>query len=162
MYGLPRYTKTSGKPKTSRTLWNTLVSAEPARVAAEDSRHMLTALALASRSLGQVWPNPAVGCVIVKDGNVVGRGWTRRGGRPHAETEALAVAGNLAKGATLYVSLEPCNHFGQTPPCTEAIVASGLSRVVVAVGDPDPRVNGGGLARLQDAGIEVSVGVRAE
>ena len=123
---------------------------------------MQTALALASRTLGQVWPNPAVGCVIVKEGHVVGRGWTRRGGRPHAETEALAVAGDLAKGATLYASLEPCNHFGKTPPCAEAIIAAGLARVVVAVGDPDPRVNGGGLARLRQAGIEVSVGVRAE
>jgi diaminohydroxyphosphoribosylaminopyrimidine deaminase/5-amino-6-(5-phosphoribosylamino)uracil reductase len=123
---------------------------------------MLTALALASRTLGQVWPNPAVGCVIVKEGNVVGRGWTRRGGRPHAEAEALAVTGELARGASLYVSLEPCNHVGKTPPCAEAIIAAGVARVVVAVGDPDPRVNGSGLARLRDAGIEVSVGVRTE
>lgn len=138
------------------------MSAETAERAADDSRHMLTALALATRTLGQVWPNPAVGCVIVKDGNVVGRGWTRRGGRPHAEAEALAVAGDLAKGASLYVSLEPCNHFGKTPPCAEAIIAAGLARVVAAVSDPDPRVNGGGLARLRQAGIEVSVGVRDE
>jgi diaminohydroxyphosphoribosylaminopyrimidine deaminase/5-amino-6-(5-phosphoribosylamino)uracil reductase len=143
-------------------LWNIWVSVETARLAAEDARHMATALALASRTLGQVWPNPGVGCVIVKDGAVVGRGWTQRGGRPHAEAEALAAAGERARGASLYVSLEPCNHFGKTPPCAEAIIAAGLARVVVAVGDPDPRVDGDGLARLREAGIEVSVGVRAE
>ena len=123
---------------------------------------MVTALTLAKRTLGQVWPNPAVGCIVVKEGEVVGRGWTGRGGRPHAEVEALAAAGARAAAATLYVSLEPCNHFGKTPPCVDAIIAAGVARVVVAVSDPDPRVNGRGVARLRQAGIEVSTGVRSE
>lgn len=119
---------------------------------------MRAALALARRGLGQVWPNPAVGCVIVApgvDGRVVGRGWTQKGGRPHAETEALARAGAAARGATAYVSLEPCAHHGKTPPCAEALVAAGIARVVVATGDPDPRVAGKGIATLRDAKIEV-------
>ncbi len=138
------------------------MSGEAGGLAGENRRHMLTALTLAKRTLGQVWPNPAVGCIIVKQGEVVGRGWTRRGGRPHAETEALAAAGEVATAATLYVTLEPCNHFGETPPCVEAIIAAGVARVVVAVTDPDPRVNGRGVARLRQAGIEVCTGVRAE
>ncbi|MBD3677128.1 MAG: bifunctional diaminohydroxyphosphoribosylaminopyrimidine deaminase/5-amino-6-(5-phosphoribosylamino)uracil reductase RibD [Rhodobacteraceae bacterium] len=120
---------------------------------------MSLALALASRGLGQVWPNPAVGCVIVKDGRVLGRGWTQAGGRPHAETVALAQAGEAARGATAYVSLEPCAHHGQTPPCAEALVAAGVARVVTALRDPDPRVDGGGHALLRQSGIEVVEGV---
>ncbi|WP_374213183.1 bifunctional diaminohydroxyphosphoribosylaminopyrimidine deaminase/5-amino-6-(5-phosphoribosylamino)uracil reductase RibD [Psychromarinibacter sediminicola] len=123
---------------------------------------MSHALALAARGLGNVWPNPAVGCVIVAGGRVVGRGWTRPGGRPHAETVALAQAGAAARGATAYVTLEPCAHHGQTPPCAEALVAAGVARVVVALQDPDPRVDGGGLAILRQAGVEVTVGPCAE
>lgn len=123
---------------------------------------MRAALALARRGLGNVWPNPAVGCVIVHAGRVVGRGWTQPGGRPHAETEALAMAGALARGATAYVTLEPCSHHGKTPPCADALVAAGISRVVVAVEDPDPRVSGRGIARLREAGLTVLSGVMAE
>lgn len=122
---------------------------------------MRAALALARRGLGNVWPNPAVGCVIVKNGRVGGRGWTRRGGRPHAETEALGRTGTAAEGATAYVTLEPCAHHGKTPPCAEALVAAGLRRVVVALEDPDPRVCGRGIARLRKAGIKVETGVCA-
>jgi len=117
---------------------------------------MSLALALGRRGLGNVWPNPAVGCLIVRDGRVLGRGWTQPGGRPHAETEALAAAGAAARGATAYVSLEPCAHHGQTPPCADALVAAGVARVVVAAPDPDPRVAGAGLARLRAAGVEVT------
>jgi len=120
---------------------------------------MDAAMALAGRGLGRVAPNPAVGCVIVKDGRVVGRGWTQPGGRPHAETEALDRAGPAARGATAYVTLEPCAHHGQTPPCAEALIEAGIARCVVALEDPDPRVAGGGLARMRDAGIEISVGL---
>ncbi len=128
-----------------------------------DDRYMRLALGLAARGLGNVWPNPAVGCVIVQGGRIVGRGWTRPGGRPHAETEALAQAGAAARGAVAYVTLEPCAHHGQTPPCAEALIAAGVARVVVALGDPDPRVDGGGVARLREAGIEIAEGVcRAE
>jgi diaminohydroxyphosphoribosylaminopyrimidine deaminase/5-amino-6-(5-phosphoribosylamino)uracil reductase len=123
--------------------------------------HMRSALALARRGLGQVWPNPAVGCVIVKDGRVVGRGWTQKGGRPHAETEALARAGAAARGATAYVSLEPCSHHGKTAPCAEALITAGIGRVVAAVEDPDPRVSGRGIARLRDAGVVVETGLCA-
>jgi diaminohydroxyphosphoribosylaminopyrimidine deaminase/5-amino-6-(5-phosphoribosylamino)uracil reductase len=123
---------------------------------------MRAALALARRGLGNTWPNPAVGCVIVNDGRVVGRGWTQPGGRPHAETEALARAGDAAKGATAYVSLEPCSHHGKTPPCAAALVAAGIARVVAAVEDPDPRVAGRGLARLRSAGIAVDSGLCGE
>ena len=125
----------------------------------DDLRHMRAALALAARGLGNTWPNPAVGCVIVRDGVVVGRGWTQPGGRPHAETEALARAGEAARGATAYVTLEPCNHYGKTPPCALALVEAGVARVVVACGDPDPRVAGGGLERLRAAGIAVDTGI---
>ncbi|WP_417239387.1 bifunctional diaminohydroxyphosphoribosylaminopyrimidine deaminase/5-amino-6-(5-phosphoribosylamino)uracil reductase RibD [Celeribacter halophilus] len=124
-----------------------------------DVRHMRHALSLAARGLGRTWPNPAVGCVIVKDNRIVGRGWTQPGGRPHAEAMALAQAGDAARGATAYVTLEPCSHHGKTPPCSEALIAAGLSRVVVALGDPDPRVNGRGFAKLQEAGIAVTTGV---
>ena len=126
---------------------------------AEDLPHMAAALALAARGLGQVWPNPAVGCVLVRDGRVIARGWTQPGGRPHAETEALARAGDAARGATAYVTLEPCAHHGRTPPCAEALVAAGIARCVVAAGDPDARVAGRGLAILRQAGIVVTEGV---
>ena len=132
-----------------------------------DHAYMDVALALGRRGLGRVWPNPAVGCVLVRpdlgaQGRVVGRGWTQPGGRPHAETEALARAGMLARGATAYVSLEPCSHHGRTPPCADALAAAGIARVVVAVEDPDPRVSGTGVARLRRAAIAVSAGVRAD
>lgn len=121
---------------------------------------MRLALSLGRRGLGQVWPNPAVGCVIVKDRRIVGRGTTASGGRPHAEVVALAQAGPAAKGATAYVTLEPCAHTGQTPPCAQALIEAQIARVVIGCGDPDPRVNGGGIALLQGAGIAVTIGVR--
>jgi diaminohydroxyphosphoribosylaminopyrimidine deaminase/5-amino-6-(5-phosphoribosylamino)uracil reductase len=128
----------------------------------DDSRFMALALALGRRGLGRTWPNPAVGAVIVKDGVVVGRGWTQPGGRPHAETEALRRAGAAARGATLYVTLEPCSHFGKTPPCADAIVAAGVARVVSAIEDPNPEVAGKGHARLRAADIAVDIGIGAE
>jgi diaminohydroxyphosphoribosylaminopyrimidine deaminase/5-amino-6-(5-phosphoribosylamino)uracil reductase len=131
--------------------------------ALQDAVHMEHALRLGARGLGQTWPNPAVGCVIVKDGidggAIVGRGWTQPGGRPHAEVRALAQAGDLARGATAYVTLEPCAHHGKTPPCADALIAAGVSRVVTALTDPDPRVAGRGHAMLRAAGIAVSEGV---
>jgi diaminohydroxyphosphoribosylaminopyrimidine deaminase/5-amino-6-(5-phosphoribosylamino)uracil reductase len=120
---------------------------------------MAMALALARRGLGRVWPNPAVGCVLVNDGVVVGRGWTQPGGRPHAEAEALARAGEAASGATAYVSLEPCAHDGQTPSCASALIAAGIARAVVAAVDPDPRTAGKGIDRLRAHGVEVKAGV---
>ena len=120
---------------------------------------MRAALALARRGLGNAWPNPAVGCVLVKEGRVIGRGWTQPGGRPHAETEALRRAGAAARGATAYVTLEPCSHHGRTPPCCEALAEAGIARVVMAMRDPDPRVNGRGLAMLRCAGIVVEEGL---
>jgi diaminohydroxyphosphoribosylaminopyrimidine deaminase / 5-amino-6-(5-phosphoribosylamino)uracil reductase len=122
---------------------------------------MRAALALARRGLGNTWPNPAVGCVIVKDGRIVGRGWTQPSGRPHAETEALSRASVAAQGATAYVTLEPCSHHGKTPPCADALVAAGISRVVAALEDPDARVSGRGIKRLRDAGIAVETGLCA-
>jgi diaminohydroxyphosphoribosylaminopyrimidine deaminase/5-amino-6-(5-phosphoribosylamino)uracil reductase len=121
-----------------------------------DIAFMHAALGLARRGLGIVWPNPAVGCVIVKDGTVVGRGWTQPGGRPHAETGALGQAGAAARGATAYVSLEPCSHWGETPPCAEALIQAGLRRLVGALEDPDPRVAGQGYAKLEAAGLAVT------
>jgi len=123
---------------------------------------MRAALALARRNCGVTWPNPSVGCVLVNNGAVVGRGWTQASGRPHAETEALARAGAAAKGATAYVTLEPCSHHGKTPPCAEALIAAGISRAVVAVEDADPRVAGQGFAALKKAGIALEVGVLAD
>lgn len=120
-----------------------------------DEIYMRAALVLARRGLGMVWPNPSVGCVIVNGGHIVGRGWTQPGGRPHAETEALHQAGAAASDACVYVTLEPCNHFGQTPPCTSALLEAGVSRVVSAMEDPDARTAGGGHARLREGGIEV-------
>lgn len=127
----------------------------------DDTAHMRAALALARRGLGEVWPNPAVGCVIIRDGRVVGRGWTQPGGRPHGETEALARAGAAAGGATAYISLEPCCHWGKTPPCTDALIGAAIARVVVPIEDPDPRVSGAGIARLRAAGIAVESGLCA-
>ena len=119
---------------------------------------MRAALALARRSLGRTWPNPAVGCVIVRDGRVIAAGRTRDGGRPHAEADALASAIEPVVGATTYVTLEPCAHHGRTPPCADALVAAGVTRVVSAMEDPDPRVKGQGHARLRAAGIAVEIG----
>ena len=126
---------------------------------ASDQRFMAMALALGRRGLGRVWPNPAVGCVLVQAGRVVGQGWTQPGGRPHAEAEALAEAGHHARGATAYVTLEPCSHHGKTPPCADALHVAGVSRVVIACQDPDPRVSGRGIAKLKAAGIEVDTGL---
>src|SRR5882724_505849 len=123
---------------------------------------MALALALGRRGLGRTWPNPAVGAVVVRDGVVVGRGWTQPGGRPHAEIEALRRAGAAARGATMYVTLEPCSHHGRTPPCADAIVAAGIARVVSALEDPNPEVAGAGHARLRAAGITVDVGLCTE
>lgn len=124
-----------------------------------DLRFMRLALSLARRGLGRVWPNPAVGCVIVREGRIVGRGWTQPGGRPHAETMALAQAGDAAIGATAYVTLEPCAHHGKTPPCADALIHAGIVRVVCALGDPDPRVDGGGFDMLRAAQIAVDTGL---
>ena len=126
-----------------------------------DQRFMALALALGRRGLGRTWPNPAVGAVIVKDGVIVGRGWTQAGGRPHAEIEALRRAGEAARGATLYVTLEPCSHHGKSPPCADAIIAAGIARVVSSIEDPNPKVAGAGHARLRAAGIAVEIGVGA-
>jgi len=128
----------------------------------QDRRYMVLALSLGRRGLGRTWPNPAVGAVIVKDGAIVGRGWTQDGGRPHAEVEALRRAGAAASGATLYVTLEPCSHHGKTPPCADAVIAAGIARVVSALEDPNPEVAGQGHARLRAAGIAVDVGIGAE
>jgi diaminohydroxyphosphoribosylaminopyrimidine deaminase / 5-amino-6-(5-phosphoribosylamino)uracil reductase len=128
---------------------------------AADERFMRLALTLGRRGLGRTWPNPAVGAVVVRDGVIVGRGWTQPGGRPHAEPEALARAGEAARGATLYVTLEPCSHFGKSPPCVDAVIASGIARVVSAIEDPNPEVAGQGHARLRAAGITVDVGLGA-
>lgn len=118
---------------------------------------MRRALDLASTAIGQTYPNPAVGCVIVKEGLIVGEGYHPRAGLPHAEVYALRGAGREAEGATAYVTLEPCDHFGRTPPCSRALVAAGIRRVVVGVGDPNPLVDGGGVATLRAAGIDVEV-----
>ena len=128
---------------------------------ADDERFMSLALALGRRGLGNTWPNPAVGAVVVKDGEIAGRGWTQPGGRPHAETEALRRAGAAARGATLYATLEPCSHHGKTPPCADAIIAAGIARVVSAIEDPNPEVAGQGYARLRAAGIAVEDGLKA-
>ena len=132
---------------------------------AADARFMALALTLGRRGLGNTWPNPAVGAVVVRAGDepvILGRGWTQPGGRPHAETEALRRAGTTARGGTLYVTLEPCSHFGRTPPCVDAIIGAGIARVVSAIEDPNPLVAGRGHHRLRAAGIAVDVGVGAE
>jgi diaminohydroxyphosphoribosylaminopyrimidine deaminase/5-amino-6-(5-phosphoribosylamino)uracil reductase len=128
-----------------------------------EARFMALALRLAERGLGRTWPNPTVGCVVVKDGQIVGRGWTQPGGRPHAEVEALNRAGARALGATVYVTFEPCAHYGQTPPCTMALLHAGVRRAVISTTDPDRRVDGRGIAQLRQAGVEVDLGLmRAE
>jgi diaminohydroxyphosphoribosylaminopyrimidine deaminase/5-amino-6-(5-phosphoribosylamino)uracil reductase len=129
---------------------------------AADQRFMQLALTLGRRGRGRTWPNPAVGAVVVKDGVIVGRGWTQPGGRPHAEPEALSHAGEAARGATLYATLEPCSHVGKSPPCTEAIIAAGIARVVSAIEDPNPEVAGQGHVRLRAAGISVDIGPCAD
>ena len=126
---------------------------------AEDIAHMRSALALGQRGIGNTWPNPSVGCVIVNHGRVVGRAVTAPGGRPHAEPAALDMAGTSARDATVYVTLEPCCHWGRTPPCTDALIGAGVARVVIATRDPDPRVDGAGVARLRAAGVAVDEGV---
>jgi diaminohydroxyphosphoribosylaminopyrimidine deaminase / 5-amino-6-(5-phosphoribosylamino)uracil reductase len=123
---------------------------------------MRAALALARRSLGRTWPNPAVGCVIVRDGRVLARGRTQDGGRPHGEADAIAHATGSLKGATVYVTLEPCSHHGKSPPCADALIAAGVSKVVSALEDPYPKVNGQGHAKLKAAGIAVEVGEGAK
>jgi diaminohydroxyphosphoribosylaminopyrimidine deaminase/5-amino-6-(5-phosphoribosylamino)uracil reductase len=128
---------------------------------AADQRFMQLALTLGRRGQGRTWPNPAVGAVVVKDGVIIGRGWTQPGGRPHAEPEALARAGEAARGATLYVTLEPCSHIGKSPPCADAIIAAGIARVVSAIEDPNPEVAGQGHAKLRAAGIAVDIGLGA-
>jgi diaminohydroxyphosphoribosylaminopyrimidine deaminase / 5-amino-6-(5-phosphoribosylamino)uracil reductase len=127
-----------------------------------DRRFMRLALTLGRRGQGRTWPNPAVGAVVVKDGVIVGRGWTQPGGRPHAEPVALAHAGEAARGATLYVTLEPCSHVGKSPPCADAIIAAGIARIVSAIEDPNPLVAGQGHAKLRAAGIAVDVGLCAD
>lgn len=129
---------------------------------AERERFMWRALALARRGSGFTRPNPLVGAVIVKEGRIVGQGWHQAAGGPHAEIHALKDAGAQARGATLYVTLEPCNHFGKTPPCTESIIAAGVSRVEVALRDANPNVKGQGIERLREAGIEVQFGLLAD
>lgn len=135
-------------------------------IAESDRRLMAVALRIGRRNLGRTAPNPAVGALIVRhDGDtpvIVGRGWTAEGGRPHAETEALAEAGEAARGATAYVTLEPCSHHGRTPPCAGALIAAGIARVVYAIDDPDPRVSGRGRAMLEAAGVAVTSGVLRE
>jgi diaminohydroxyphosphoribosylaminopyrimidine deaminase/5-amino-6-(5-phosphoribosylamino)uracil reductase len=120
---------------------------------------MTLALSLGRRGMGNTWPNPAVGCVVVKDGRIVGRGWTAPSGRPHGEVRALTQAGDAARGADVYVTLEPCAHHGQTPPCAQALIDAGVARVVVAIGDSDVRVAGRGLTMLRQAGITVETGI---
>ena len=129
----------------------------------DDERLMGLALALGRRHLGLTWPNPSVGAVVVdpSDGRIVSTGVTQKGGRPHGEPIALTAAGAAARGATLFVALEPCSHHGRSPPCTDAVMAAGIARVVSAMPDPDPRVAGTGHARLREAGIAVREGVRA-
>src|SRR5512134_1145041 len=153
-----RSTGTFERRRTSKSSSNSLATAE-AGLALSDISEMRAALALAKRGLGRVWPNPAVGCVLVRDRCVVGRGWTQPGGRPHAETEALKRAGELARGAIAYVTLEPCDHVGVTGPCSNALLEAGITRVVIAMEDPDPRVSGRGIARLRETGIDVAIPV---
>ncbi|MEE2698849.1 MAG: bifunctional diaminohydroxyphosphoribosylaminopyrimidine deaminase/5-amino-6-(5-phosphoribosylamino)uracil reductase RibD [Pseudomonadota bacterium] len=128
----------------------------------QDLASMRTALSLARRGLGNVWPNPAVGCILVRNdlnNRIVGRGWTQAGGRPHGEIEAINRAQKLAEGSVAYITLEPCNHHGETPPCSESLINAGIKRCVIAIKDPDPRVLGSGINRLREAGIDIELGV---
>lgn len=134
----------------------------PIQHSSDDLLWMRRALDLAQTMRGHVWPNPPVGCVIVKDGVAVAKAATHAGGRPHAERKALDQAGVAARDATLFVTLEPCCHWGKTPPCADAIIDAGVARVVAAIRDPDPRVNGGGFAKLRNAGVAVSIGACAD
>ncbi|MDO8874628.1 MAG: bifunctional diaminohydroxyphosphoribosylaminopyrimidine deaminase/5-amino-6-(5-phosphoribosylamino)uracil reductase RibD [Pseudolabrys sp.] len=134
----------------------------PADTTADDARYMQLALSLGRRGLGNTWPNPAVGAVIVKGGVIVGRGWTQPGGRPHAEVVALVQAKRQAKGATLYVTLEPCSHEGKSPPCADAVIKAGIARLVSALEDPNPKVAGQGNAKLRNKAIAVDVGLMAD
>lgn len=129
---------------------------------AHDRQMMRQALSLARRGVGRTAPNPAVGCVIVKDGVVVGEGWHRKAGTPHAEVHALREAGEAARGADVFVTLEPCSHHGRTPPCADALVDAGVARVVAGMVDPNPKVSGRGLARLRTAGVRVETGLLEE
>lgn len=131
-------------------------------VSAADQEYMIRALRLAAQGLETTTPNPRVGCVLVKDGVVVGEGWHERAGEPHAEVHALRNAGDAARGATAYVTLEPCAHYGRTPPCADALIDAGVARVVAAMRDPNPLVAGEGLARLELAGIKVESGLLEE
>jgi len=124
-----------------------------------NGKMMRRALVLARRGVGKTSPNPAVGCVVVREGAIVGEGWHRRAGTPHAEVHALRQAGDLARGADVYVTLEPCSHFGKTPPCADALVKAGVGRVFVGMVDPNPKICGRGIERLRSAGIEVATGI---
>src|SRR5690554_5546658 len=124
---------------------------------ATDHAMMARALALAERGLETTTPNPRVGCVLARNGEIVGEGWHERAGEPHAEVHALRAAGERARGATAYVTLEPCSHHGRTPPCADALITAGVKQVVVATQDPNPQVSGEGIARLQAEGIDVLV-----
>jgi len=148
--------------RRSATFIEQKIPQDAALTQSNDIRFMTLALTLGRRGLGRTRPNPAVGAVIVKDGVIVGRGWTQPGGRPHAEVEALRRAGAAAPGATMYVTLEPCSHHGKSPPCADAVIAAGIARVVSALEDPNSEVAGAGHARLRAAGIAVDVGVGAE
>ena len=127
-----------------------------------DEDYMREALRLARNALGRTSPNPLVGAVVVREGRIVGAGWHRKAGTPHAEVHALAMAGSLAQGATVYVTLEPCSHHGRTGPCAEALVQAGVSRVVIGMQDPNPLVAGRGIAILEKAGIDVTCGILEE
>ena len=151
----------AGRESSQRSTWKSLsrCRATTRDDDDDDAMYMRRALALASRGKGKTEPNPAVGCVIVgKDGGVVGEGYHPRAGQPHAEVYALRGAVQKAKGGTAYVTLEPCDHYGRTPPCSQALIDAGIERVVVGVGDPNPLVDGGGIQRLRNAGVEVVVG----
>lgn len=130
-----------------------------ASFSADDHRHMARAMRLAERGLYTTDPNPRVGCVLVRDGRIVGEGWHRKAGEPHAERNALIAAGEAARGATAYVTLEPCSHHGRTPPCAQGLIEAGVARVVAAMSDPNPLVAGRGMAMLREAGIETGVGL---
>src|SRR6476661_462249 len=146
-------------PKRKPTWWTRRSEAKSPRRSMSDERWMRRALELAARGRGAVEPNPLVGAVVVRDGAVVGEGWHEQFGQAHAEVNALRQAGDKTRGATLYVTLEPCCHFGKTPPCTEAVVRAGVRRVVAAMLDPFPQVAGRGAARIREAGIVVEVGI---